>query len=326
MADIAAEIGVTKITVSRALNTPAQVSPKTLDKVRAAVRRIGYTPNLLAGSLSSNRSRLIVALVPSIAGAMFTATMQNVAEHLQKHGYQLLIGQAGYDDEREEELLAAIIGRRPDGIILTGIVHSPDVRRKLRAARIPVVETWDLTDRPIDMLVGFSHPAIGAAAAEHLYSRGCRRPALISPDDRRARLRAQAFTDAFRHLAGRKTPVPVVEAAAPTPMGDGRMALQRLLEAHPGIDSVFCGSDNLALGALIEARARGIRVPQQLAVIGYGDQSFGKDADPPLTSMRIEGGEIGRIAAEMLVARAQGRMPKSKIVDVGFTLVKRESA
>lgn len=323
LADIAAEVGVTKITVSRALNTPDQVSPKTLEKVRAAIRRQGYTPNLLAGSLSSNRSRLIVALVPSIAGAMFTATMESVAQHLQAEGYQLLIGQAGYDDAREDELLAAVIGRRPDGIILTGIVHSADLRRKLRAARIPVVETWDLTDKPIDMLVGFSHPIIGQTAAEYLHKRGCRRPAIISPDDRRARLRAEAFR---KYFAGRKIEVPVFEAPAPTPMGDGRRGLAALLDRHPQIDGVFCGSDNLALGALIEAKARGISVPQKLKVIGYGDQSLGKDADPPLTSIRVEGGEIGRIAAEMLIARASGGTPKKKIVDIGFRLVERDSA
>lgn len=322
LADIAAEVGVTKITVSRALNAPEQLSPATLEKVRAAIKRSGYTPNLLAGSLSSNRSKLVVALVPSIAGAMFTATMQKVAEHLQEHGYQLLIGQAGYDDAREDALLEAVIGRRPDGIILTGIVHSAQARQKLRAARIPVVETWDLTPKPIDMLVGFSHPAIGKAAAEYLWKRGCRRPAIISPDDRRARLRAEAFSTVF---AAKKYAVPVVEAPAPTPMGDGRSGLTALLKAHPDIDGVFCGSDNLALGALIEAKARGIMVPRQLKIIGYGDQSYGKDADPPLTSVRIDGAAIGRIAAEMLIARATGRPPKHKVVDVGFTLVERAS-
>lgn len=323
LADIAAEVGVTKITVSRALNTPDQLSPATLEKVLAAIKRRGYTPNLLAGSLSSNRSKLIVALVPSISGAMFTATMQNVAEHLQSHGYQLLIGQAGYDDAREDALLEAVIGRRPDGIILTGIVHSTQARQKLRAARIPVVETWDLTPKPIDMLVGFSHPAIGKAAAEYLWQRGCRRPAIISPDDRRARLRAEAFTAFY---AAKKIPVPTVEAPAPTPMGDGRGGLAALLRDYPGIDSVFCGSDNLALGALVEAKARSILVPQQLKVIGYGDQGYAKDADPPLTSLRIDGAAIGRIAAEMLIARATAQTPKQKIVDIGFSIVERASA
>ncbi|WP_341894576.1 LacI family DNA-binding transcriptional regulator [Ferrovibrio terrae] len=323
LADIAAEVGVTKITVSRALNTPDQLSPATLEKVRAAIKRSGYTPNLLAGSLSSNRSKLVVALVPSISGAMFTATMQQVAEHLQSHGYQLLIGQTGYDDAREDALLEAVIGRRPDGIILTGIVHSAQVRQKLRAACIPVVETWDLTPKPIDMLVGFSHPAIGKAAAEYLYKRDCRRPAIISPDDRRAKLRAEAFSAVY---AAKKYAVPVVEAPAPTPMGDGRSGLATLLRDHPDIDGVFCGSDNLALGALIEAKARGITVPQQLKIIGYGDQSYGKDADPPLTSVRIDGAAIGRLAAEMLMARATGQPPRKKVVDIGFSIAERASA
>lgn len=330
LADIAAELGVTKITVSRALNTPDRVSPQTLEKVREAVRRLGYTPNLLAGSLSSSRSRLIVALVPSISGAMFTATMQQVAQHLRQHGYQLLIGQGGYDEASEAELLRAIIGRRPDGIILTGIVHSPEVRRQLQAAQIPVVETWDLTPKPIDMLVGFSHPAIGQAAARHLYARGCRHPAIISPDDRRARIRAAAFIAQFRKLVGAATDIPVEEAEAPTPMGAGRAGLAALLARHHDIDGVFCGSDNLALGALIEARYRQIAIPDKLAVIGYGDQSFGEDADPPLTSLRIDGAEIGRVAAEMLVARVEGKAPpgkgKTRIVDVGFTLMRRGSA
>ena len=323
LADIAAEVGVTKITVSRALNSPDQLAPATLEKIRAVIKRLGYTPNLLAGSLSSNRSKLIVALVPSISGAMFTATMLQVAEHMQVHGFQLLIGQAGYDDAREDALLEAVIGRRPDGIILTGIVHSTQARQKLRAARSPVVETWDLTPKPIDMLVGFSHPAIGGAAAEYLWQRGCRRPAIISPDDRRARLRAEAFAAFY---AAKKITVPNVEAPAPTPMGDGRSGLAALLHDHPRIDGVFCGSDNLALGALIEAKARSISVPQQLKVIGYGDQSYGKDADPPLTSVRIDGAAIGRIAAEMLMARATGQMPKKKIIDIGFSIAERASA
>jgi len=324
LADIASAVGVTKITVSRAFNTPGQLSPDTLAKIRATAKKLGYTPNLLAGSLSSARSKLIVALVPSISGAMFTSTMQQVAAHLQDQGYQLLIGQAGYDEASEEALLGAVIGRRPDGIILTGIVHSEASRRQLRAARIPVVETWDLTPKPIDMLVGFSHPAIGKAAAEHLYERGCRRAAVISPDDRRARLRAAAFVARFRQLCGWRAPV--LEAQAPTPMGDGRSSLAELLHRHADIDGVFCGSDNLALGAVIEAKARGIAVPQTLKLIGYGDQSYGKDADPPLTSLRIEGGEIGRLAAAMLVARATGQPVTHRIVDVGFTLVQRGSS
>jgi LacI family gluconate utilization system Gnt-I transcriptional repressor len=329
LADVAKLVGVTKITVSRALNEPNRVSPETLARVRQAIERTGYVPNLVAGSLSSNRSRLIVALVPTVAGSVFTPTMQALAARLGEAGYQLLVGQAGYDDSREDALLEAIIGRRPDGIVLTGVVHSAQARRRLRAAGIPVVETWELTSKPIDMLVGFSHTKIGAAAAEYLYARGRRRLAIITPDDRRARIRADAFAAAaFRMTGGAHggPPIPVHEVAAPTPMGDGRVALRDLLAKNPDIDGIYCGADVLALGVLIEARARGVAVPERLAVIGYGDLGFAKDTDPPLTTIGIDGETIGRRAAEMLIARATGAAELPRMVDVGFTIVERASA
>ena len=327
LADVAAIVGVTKVTVSRALNAPSLVSPETLERVREAIRRTGYVPNLVAGSLSSNRSRLVVALVPNIAGAVFIETMQALSTRLGEAGYQLLIGQVGYDEPREDVLLETIIGRRPDGIVLTGVVHSPDARRRLRAARIPVVETWELTPKPIDMLVGFSHEAIGAAAARHLHARGRRRLAVITPDDRRARIRAEAFVATATKLGGTSAdrPIPIHTATAPTPMGAGRAALRELLAEHPDIDGLYCGADTMALGVLIEAKARGILVPEQLAVIGYGDLSFAKDTDPPLTTIRIDGATIGRCAADMLIDRATGRPTSTRTVDVGFTVVERAS-
>ena len=325
LADVARMVGVTKITVSRALNEPDRVKPETLARVRDAIKRTGYVPNLVAGALSSNRSRLIVALVPTVAGSVFTPTVQALAARLGEHGYQLLVGQAGYDDAREDALLETIIGRRPDGIVLTGVVHSAQARRRLRAAGIPVVETWELTPKPIDMVVGFSHESIGAAAAAHLHARSRRRLAVITPDDRRARLRAQAFVATAERLGGATRPIPILEVASPTPMGEGRSALRVLLAQAPDIDGVYCGSDTLALGVLIEAKARAIAVPETLAVIGYGDLAFAKDTDPPLTTIRIDGEAIGKQSADMLIARVTGGTALPRAVDVGFTLVERAS-
>ena len=109
-----------------------------------------------------------------------------------------MLGQSGYAESREDALLEAIIGRRPDGIVLTGIMHSAEGRRRLLAAGIPVVETWDLTPTPIDMLVGFSHAEVGRAVAEFLHAKGRRRLAVVAGDDERARRRHQAFVDAAR--------------------------------------------------------------------------------------------------------------------------------
>jgi LacI family transcriptional regulator, gluconate utilization system Gnt-I transcriptional repressor len=322
LSDLARLTGVTKVTVSRALNSPDLVASETLERVREAVRQTGYTPDLVAGSLASNRSQLVVALIPAIAGGVFQETVTALTAKLATQGFQLLLGQSGYDDSREDALLDAIIGRRPAGIVLTGVVHSEAARQKLRAAGIPLVETWDITDTPLDMLIGFSHQKIGKAAADFLRERGARRPAIITPDDRRARSRAEAFSEAF----GGEVAIPVVTAPSPAGLGDGRHALGRLLDEHPAIDAVFCGADNLALGVLMEARKRGLRVPEQLKVIGYGDQNFAGDTDPPLTTIRIDGTRIGELAANMLMARIKGSKTRQRTVDVGFTVVVRESA
>ena len=153
---------------------PDQVSPETLARVQEAVSRTGYVPNRVAGGLASNRSRLVAAIVPTIASPMFLETVQALTDALAAEGYQVMLGESGYDGTREDALLDAIIGRRPDGVVLTGVMHSPEGRRRLAAAGIPVVETWDLTPTPIDMLVGFSHEKVGAASAEYLHARGAR--------------------------------------------------------------------------------------------------------------------------------------------------------
>ena len=184
--DVARLAGVSAITVSRALNTPGQVSPDTLERIRLAVSRTGYTPNLLAGGLRSAKTRLVAAVVPTIAGPVFLETIQALTDALDEKGYQLMIGQSGYRTSREDALLDAIIGRRPVGIVLTGMMHSPEGRRRLMGSGIPVVETWDLAPTPIDMAVGFSHDLIGEEVCEYLRKRGRRKPVVISGDDERA--------------------------------------------------------------------------------------------------------------------------------------------
>jgi len=194
--DVAKLAGVAPITASRALNTPDAVSPAVLQRVREAVERTGYVPNMLAGGLASSKSRLVAAVVPTIVGPVFQETVQSLTESLGNAGYQLMLGQSGYANSREDALLEAIIGRRPDGVVLTGIMHSPEGRRRLIASGIPVVETWDLTPTPIDMLVGFSHEKIGVAVAEYLQARGRRKVATISGNDERAARRSKAFSEA----------------------------------------------------------------------------------------------------------------------------------
>jgi len=322
--DVSKLAGVSAITVSRALNSPDLVSPKTREKVRLALERTGYVPNLLAGGLASNRSRLVAALVPTIAGPVFLETIQALTEALAASGYQLMLGQAGYHNSREDALIDAIVGRRPDGIVLTGIMRSAEGRRRLVASGIPVVETWDLTPTPVDMLVGFSHEKVGTDIARFLYGKGYRRPAVITGDDQRANLRRVGFEQAWQALGGQEPAIRSV--AAPTTLGSGRTAFADLLAEAPDIDVVVCSSDALAHGVITEAQARGMRVPQDIAAMGFGDLGFARHAHPAISTVRIDGTAIGRQAARFIIDRAEGRPVEQKVIDLGFSLVERSSA
>lgn len=329
LSDVAKLAGVAPMTASRALNTPDAVSDEVLRRVREAVERTGYVPNMLAGGLASNRSRLVAAVVPTIAGPVFGETVQSLTQALAAAGYQLMLGQSGYAESREDALLEAIIGRRPDGVVLTGIMHSPEGRQRLLASGIPVVETWDITPTPIDMLVGFSHEAIGAAVAGYLHGRGYARVASVNANDDRAMRRHRSFLDEAAALgivaaSGEGEPAAVVPA--PTTLGSGRAALGELLARHPGIDAVFCSSDLLAMGVLTEARVRGLDVPGRLAIVGFGDLGFAADLHPALTTVRIDGTAIGAHAARMILERAAGRAVAERVKDVGFSIIERDSA
>ncbi|HSI56106.1 MAG TPA: LacI family DNA-binding transcriptional regulator [Ideonella sp.] len=323
--DIARLAGVSAMTVSRALNEPHRVSPKMLAKVQEAVRSTGFVPNGMAGGLRSSRARLVAAVLPTLVGPVFQETIQSLNQALDAQGYQLMIGQSGYEVSREDALLDAIIRRRPDGIVLTGIMHSPTGRRQLLQSGIPVVETWDLTPTPIDMLVGFSNEEIGAAVCRYLHQRGYRRPGLLGGTDERARRRHDGFQRTARSL-GWADEVPQFLAPPPTTLAAGRAGLAHLLQHAAGVDAVFCSSDMLALGVTIEARSRGLSVPGQLAIVGLGDLDFSASLEPALTTVRIDGTRIGQTAARYIVDRANGRTIEQPIVDIGFTIVERGSA
>jgi LacI family gluconate utilization system Gnt-I transcriptional repressor len=321
--DVSKLAGVSAITVSRALNTPAMVSPETLERVKEAVARTGYVPNLMAGGLASNRSRLVAALVPTIAGPVFLETIQALTESLAEAGCQLMLGQSGYTGAREDALIDAIIGRRPDGIVLTGIMHSAHGRQRLLASGIPVVETWDLTPTPIDMLVGFSHEKAGAAVADYLFERGYRHPGLVTADDHRATMRRTGFVNRLQSLGIEK--VPVVDTLPPTTLAAGREGLLQMRAAHPDTDVVFCSSDALAHGVITEAQASGLVVPRDIAVMGFGNLGFAAHTHPALSTVHIDGTAIGKQAARFILDRVEGLDTGPRIRDIGFSLINRAS-
>jgi LacI family transcriptional regulator, gluconate utilization system Gnt-I transcriptional repressor len=320
--DVARAAHVSPITVSRAFNAPQTLAPDTLARVRRAVTELGYVPNRLAGGLSSSKSRLIAAIVPTLAHSLFSTTVQAFSDTMSRAGYQVLLGLSGYDDQNEDQLLDAVLSRRPEGVLLTGVAHSSSLRDRLRRIGIPIVETWDMTDDPIDMLVGFSHAAIGAAVAARMLARGARRPALVCANDQRALARRRGFIECFaRHGVTR---IAEMRVTPPSSVAAGKQSFARLLEEHADVDAIFCSSDLLALGVVSDARKRGIEVPGRLAVCGFGDLEFAADAMPALTTIRVDGKRIGATAARCLIERFGGANDRVSI-DVGFELVERET-
>jgi LacI family gluconate utilization system Gnt-I transcriptional repressor len=321
--DVAKAAGVSPITVSRALNEPQLVKPATLAKVQEAVKRTGYVKNMLAGGLASSRSKLVALVLPTISTQTFADMVQGATDRLTAAGYQLLLGIVGYETWREEMLVETILSRRPDGVILTGSQHTENTRQRLLQIGTPVVETWDMTPHPIDMVIGFSHEEVGHACARHLLERGYRRFGMLTANDARAGQRTQGF-----QVTLAKQGVNVVcarQVQAPGGLPQGRLEAVQLLDQHPELDAIFCSSDTLAHGVLIEAQSRGLRVPEDLAIMGFGDLNFSGYTSPPLSTVKVDGARMGAMSAQALLDRLNGDESAPRIVNTGFELMQRGS-
>lgn len=321
--DVAALAGVSLMTVSRAMKQPQQLAPETLARVRAAMDQVGYVPNMAAVSLRLAQTRLVAAIVPSLATHVFDRMLATLTATLAKEGYEVLIGQTQYQPGREVDLIRTTLGRRPDGILVTGSVQDKTVRNLLAASGIPVIEAGDLVRNHVDMAVGMSNEKLGAAVCTYLAGLGHRRLAIFSGDDERAQRRNKAFVREAERLG--LPPVHVVLVPPPTGHAVGRRMMADLLAQGPQVDAVYCGSDMTAAGVLSECRERGIAVPGDVAVIGTGDTDFAQALYPPLTSVRVDGARIGESAAAMFLDRFAGKPLDKRVLDVGFTIVERES-
>ena len=328
MQDVAARAGVSPMTVSRALKTPEKVAPETRAKIAAAIADLGYVPDRIAGGLSSRRSRLLAALVSTLANSIFATTVDGLRSAAHSAGYEVLLGSTDYSLADEEALIRAVLSRRPDGMALTGSIHTDAVRRLLAHAGTPVVETWDLPDDPMDMVVGFSNVAAGQAMTERLLELGYCRVGFIgraSPSDIRGAKRLSGYRRALQERGLDSERVINVEATSPA-FPEGARGLDELLLRHPDTDAVFCTSDAVAAGALLQCRRREIAVPDQMAVAGFGDFDIAGDLALELTTVQVPGLAIGEQAARLLIERIEGRSAARSIVDVGFEIVRRRSA
>jgi LacI family gluconate utilization system Gnt-I transcriptional repressor len=314
---VAKRAGVSSMTVSRVLRLPDLVAPQTRARVEQAMRDLGYVPNLVAGALASARTNSVGVLVPTIANSIFADTVQGLSDKLEPLGYAVILAQSRYDAAREDRVLAALLSRRPEAIIMVGSPATEEGSRLLRHARIPIVETWDLPADPIDAVAGFDNYKAGVAVARHLIAQGRRHLAFVGGDDPHGRRRWLGFQD---EAVARGLDPPrrlILERNAP-----GSVAAHASL---PGVDAVFAANDALAIGFMSHLRKAGLlrsgpASEQPVAVIGLGDLEMGRLISPSLSTISVHGDAIGRTAAMLTLERGGERR-----IDLGFELVLRES-
>lgn len=324
MQDVAQLANVSLITVSRAINTPGRVAPATLAAVQQAIRATGYVHNLAASALASSHSRVIGAIVPTIDNSIFAETVRGLSETLAASGYQLLLGQSGYNLQTEEALVQAFLGRRVDGLVLTGGRHSKMVRQAVHQSGAPVVETWDLPKRPLGMVAGFSNAAAGRAVGDFLLQNGHRRLCFAGGPDERSAQRLAGLRLAIDGRDGVSLQVEILAEGAS--FAGGRCVVATQAASGDLSDAIFFGNDTLAAGALIECHHRQIAVPGQLAIVGFADLAIAQVMEPAITTVRVPTRRMGEVAAEMLLARLQGQPIALAVRDLGFELIRRFSA
>jgi len=323
---VAVRAGVSTMTASRALSQPQLVSDATRARVEQAVRELGYVPNRAARALASSRSRVIVVLVPSLSNAVFPAVLDGVQDAVGASQYQLLIGNTHYSDAEEEKLLRIYLQSDPDGILLPGLSHSPEVAAMLESLRVPVVSMMDLADKPSTLSVGFSQLDAGMALTRHLLGKGYRRIAFVGAQlDERTLRRADGWRQAMLD-AGLFDPRLEIMTPAPSTMALGADLMRRVLAELPDCDAVFFCNDDLAHGAIFHCQRAGIRVPQQVAVAGFNDLPASSLMVPSLTTVETPRYQVGYRAASLLLDVIAGKTPPARRIDLGFTLRERESA
>lgn len=327
MKEIAIRAGVTAMTVSRALRTPDKVSPDTLERISKAVDELGFVRNSVAGSLSSRRSRMVAVSVPTLANSVFSDFIEELSTCLIASGYTTMVACSSYDHKHEEHILAEFLGWRPAGVILTGTSHTDRTKDLCRRSGVPVIETWCRTDNPLDIVIGFSNQRAAYEMTRSLIDWGYKKIGFgfvqSDQNDRsfeRRRGWKKALAEAGYEHQDTRTQGGSFE------IREGAHILDSILERHPDTDAIMLASDTLAVGALMQAQRRGLRVPEDIAITGFGDVELARETVPTLTTVRTPRRELGRICAEVLIEKFAGKYDGPRVIDRGFEIVRRQSA
>jgi len=312
MRDVARAAGVSHMTVSRALRNDGTVAPATRDRILTLVREMNYVPNQMAGSLTTRRSGFVAMLIPSLNNLHFAETVQALTDELEGIGRQVLLGYTAYDRAREEQLVESMLRRRPEAIVLSHDGHSPRTVALLREAQVPVIELWETPVNPIGHTVGFSNHDAARHMTERLIEQGYRKLVFLGEADddwTRGAARRRGFAAAMA-AAGLDPDRCIKYGRPPLSIEDGAAALPDLLSRYADADCVFCVSDAAAFGLISALRDSGRRVPQDIAVAGFGDFEVSRFAVTPISTVSVDphaiGTATGSLVATLLAEESPG--------------------
>ncbi len=289
----------------------------------------GYVFDATAANLRQNRTGFVAVTVPTIDSANFAQTVRALTQGLAREGLQILLANTEYDPAQEEAVIAQLLRRKPEAVVLTGGQHTMRTRQLLRASKLPIVQLWDLPHDPLDHVVGFSNSASIGLLVDHLVSRGRRRIGFLGGDsdrDPRGRQRRAGFDAASaRHGLDTCRLAPLGEP--PISMSAGAAALDALLARHPHTDAVIGVSDLVAFGAMAECQRRRIAVPDALALAGVGNYEIGAVCAPRLTTVDAHAERIGAEAAQLVGKLLNGdRSAPPRRLEIPPALIIRETS
>ncbi len=306
--DVARLAGVSTATVSRVINNPEQVDAETQRLVREAVTKLRYVPHGAARALRSHRSRMVGAVVPSFEYALYARTTSAMQAVLDAEGYSMVLAEHHYDLAAELRITKQLVGHGVDAFVFVGLHHDPALFALLENYGRPYVLTWGVDPMRQHPSIGFDNRAATFAMTQHLIGLGHRRFGLLSAPtegndratERGAGMRA-ALAQAGLALADECVQYGPISLAASAAMMRKLLALEHRPTAVVGTNDVF------AVGGMIACREAGVRIPEDISITGVDNTDLGATQTPALTSIRTPIVEVGRAAAEQVIARLEGK-------------------
>lgn len=324
--EVAARAGVSAATVSRYFNTPDIVKPDTKARIAEAAAELGYIRDRMAGALHNRFSGTIGLIVPTIDNAIFSEFIEVFGGRLRAHDRTMLIASHGYDLALEMAIVRSLLERRIDGVVLIGFDHESIPLEMLEQRGVPVISAWNYREASMLPCVGTDNREAGAIVTRHLLDLGHRDIAFLFPDTEandRARDRLNGALGVARERG--VDPSPDRLRIAPYDIGEAKAVGQAILSDNPPT-AVVCGNDIIAQGVVYACQAKGIRIPDQLSIVGIGDFRGSAHMEPGLTTLRLPARQIGEHVAETILEMStSGLPPKEPRKNLYASLIKRGS-